>query len=88
MKPYFDKALTFLAGALSEEDGSRSTRRLVLVASIFAAICFSAGLLIKHPEMCVDLIKFTVQNCIIVYGATKGIELFKPGPPPPPVPAV
>lgn len=87
MKPYLDKALSFLASALSEDDGSRSTRRLILVASIFAAICFSAGLLMKRPEMCVDLIKFVVQNCIIVYGATKGIELFKSPPSPPAAPA-
>lgn len=84
IKPYVDKSLRFLASAMSEENGTRSSRRLVMVAAIFAALCFSAGLLIKHPEMCVDLTKFVVLNAVGVYAGTKATELIKgpPGPPP------
>jgi hypothetical protein len=87
MKSYLDRLLTFLASACSEEDGSRSSRRLVMVAAIFAAIFFAAGLLIKHPDMSVDLIKFVVLNAIGVYFGTKVTELIKGPPGPPAVPA-
>ena len=74
LKPYIDKALAFLAGALSEENGRPSSRRVVLVASIFAAIFFCAGLLIKHPEMCVDLIKFVILTVAGLFGGSRVAE--------------
>jgi hypothetical protein len=86
MKPYLDKFLSFTASALSEENGQRSCRRVILAAAIFAAIFFSAGLLIKHPELSVDLIKFVIMNAVALFGITRGAEIFK-GPPPPVVPA-
>jgi uncharacterized membrane protein len=73
---------------LSEENGQPSSRRVVLVAAIFAAIFFCAGLLIKHPEMCVDLIKFVIMTAAGLFGLTRGAEIFKGPPPPPAAPAV
>jgi hypothetical protein len=88
MKLYLDKALRFLASAMSEEDGTRSSRRLVMVASIFSAIVFAAGLFINHPEMADGLIRFVVVNSIGVYFGTKVTELIKGPPGPPAAPAV
>lgn len=83
---YLDKALSFGARALSESEpdgriGQPSSRRVVLVAAIFAAIFFSAGLLINHPEMTVDLIKFVIMTAAGLFGATRLADTFKPGPP-------
>jgi hypothetical protein len=83
LREFVSKSCTFLASAASEPTGERSTRRLVLIVSMFAGVAFAAGLLIRHPEMCVDLIKFVIMTAGGIYAGTKGIELVK-GPPAPP----
>ncbi|TMJ17787.1 MAG: hypothetical protein E6G94_01420 [Alphaproteobacteria bacterium] len=62
---------------MSEDSGQPSSRRVVMVAAIFAAIFFCAGLLIKSPEMCVDLAKFVIINVMSLFVITKGIEQVK-----------
>lgn len=87
MKSYLDKALSFAARALSEENGQPSSRRVAMLGAIFAAIFFCAGLLLKHPELCVDLIKFVILNVGAIFFGTRGMEIFKSPPSPPAAPA-
>jgi hypothetical protein len=94
MKSYLDRLLNFGARALSEDTGQPSSRRVVMVAAIFAAIFFSAGLLIKQPAMCVDLIKYVIGTTLSLFTVTRGMEIFKErrpsgsDPAPPAAPAV
>jgi cobalamin synthase len=86
-KEYVDKTLRFLASAMSEENGARSSRRLILVGVFFSAISMAAGFLIKQPAMAKDLMEFLVVNAVSVYFGTKMAEVIKGPPGPPAAPA-
>jgi hypothetical protein len=87
MKSYLDRALRFVAGACSEEDGSRSSRRLVMVYAIFSGVGLVFGLFFKNPVLAKELMEFIILNAIGVYFGTKMTETIKGPPSPPAAPA-
>ena len=80
-------AFHWLSRALSEGDGTPSSKRLFFAAAVFAAIAFCAYDIIRHNGLTpqtIDLSKTVLYVTATAYGVTR---LWAEGSPPNPPPA-
>jgi hypothetical protein len=83
-------ALHWLAGCLSEADGTPSTKRLLYATAVVAALLFCAFDMAMHggiTDKSLDLTKLIIETTTAAYTVTRFAEKNGSGPTPPPAPA-